>query len=414
MPPEAPDTIGTMTNPEPASGPVDVVPVSADPERAIRAGVVGGLAYVLVGWRALLVPSLIRFVAPTFGQTDAGLGTYYLVTALAYGVGAVSAGRVIRRFSPRRTLPAAALLMAGGLVVQGFTGAWIVFAACGIVVSIGASSADVGLQALFLDLFPHARGRALNLLHVAYGVGALMAPLLLASLVGLGIPWQWLLTGSGIAVALAAVGMAATVPKNPGATQTPGGHGTVEATGRSRRLPLFLLALAVSVVCYVAAESGVSDWLVRYLEALPIAQASLALTLFWTGIAGGRLIFARIGNRLDPQASASGLALAGGGLLAVAFLVPVGDATPLLFGTVGLAFGPIFPLVVVAAGARMPGESATVTGTLVFAAVIGAVLYPPAIGFLSGTIGLQAAMFGTALLAVGCGVMAWTARGMRA
>ena len=61
--------------------------------------------------------------------------------------------------------------------------------------------------------------------------------------------------------------------------------GTAEAAVATRRLPLFLLVMAVSIVCYVAAEAGVSDWLVRYLEALPITQASLALTLFWAGIA---------------------------------------------------------------------------------------------------------------------------------
>ena len=132
--------------------------------------------------------------------------------------------------------------------------------------------------------------------------------------------------------------------------------------------------MAVSISCYVAAEAGVSDWLVRYLEALPITQASLALTLFWAGIAVGRLVFARIGNWLDPQRSAAILAVAGGALLTVALMLPVSPASPLLFGAVGLAFGPIFPLMVAAAGARMPGESATVTGTLVFAAVVGAVI----------------------------------------
>ncbi len=386
------------------------VAVGPEPGRAFRAGLVAWAAYLLVGWRALLVPSLIRLVAPAFGQDDAGMGTYYLVTALAYGIGALLGGRFIRRFGARVILPAAALLMAAGLIVQGSTDAWLVFALCGILVGIGASSADVGIQALFLDLFPHVRGRALNLLHVAYGAGALAAPVLLAVLVSVGVPWQWLMTGSGIAVGIAAVGMGLTIPANPAAVLPASDDAAVEAAVRTRRLPLFLLVMAVSIACYVAAEGGISDWLVRYLAALPIAQASLALTLFWGGITVGRLVFARVGNRLDAQRSASVLAAAGGVVLAIAILVPVSAVTPLLFGVVGLAFGPIFPLMVVAAGARMPGESATVTGTLVFSAVIGAVAYPPAIGFMSEVVGLQAAMFGTALLVVACGAAAWAAR----
>jgi fucose permease len=383
----------------------------------MRAGLVAGLAYTLVGWRALLVPSLILFVAPAFGQADAGMGAYYLATALAYGLGALLGGRFIRRFGARLILPSAAALMAAGLLIQGFTGAWVVFALAGVFTSIGASSTDVGIQALVLDLFPHARSRALNLLHVTYGVGALMAPLLLAALVAAGVPWQWLMTGSGIAMAVAGVGLALTVPPDPvlhvpvPAAEAAGG---VETEVRTRRLPLFLLVMAVSITCYVAAEAGVSDWLVRYLAALPLAQASLALTLFWGGIAVGRLVFARIGNRLEPQRSAAALAVVGGALLTVALVVPISPVSPLLFGSVGLAFGPIFPLIVAAAGARMPGESATVTGTLVFAAVVGAVVYPPAIGFLSGVVGLHAAMMGTAVLAFACGAAAWAAIRVRA
>ena len=154
-------------------------------------------------------------MAPAFGQADAGMGAYYLATALAYGVGALFGGRFIRRFGAHLILPSAAALMAAGLLIQGFTGAWVVFALAGVFTSIGASSTDVGIQALVLDLFPYSRGRALNLLHVAYGVGALMAPLLLAALVALGVPWQWLMTGSGVAMAVAAVGLALTVPPDP-------------------------------------------------------------------------------------------------------------------------------------------------------------------------------------------------------
>jgi len=40
---------------------------------------------------------------------------------------------------------------------------------------------------------------------------------------------------------------------------------------------------------------------------------------------------------------------------------------------------------------------------------VGAVVYPPAIGFLSDVIGLHAAMMGTAVLAFACGVTAWIA-----
>jgi fucose permease len=407
----SPDTIEGMTAPLPASG-TDVAEAAeaADrvPAHALRAGLVAGAAYALIGWRGLLVPSLILLVEPTFDQTDAGLGAYFLATALAYAAGSLFGGRLIRVRGARLILPSAALLMAAGLLAQGFTGTWLVFALAGIVVSVGASTADVGINALVLDLFPHARGRALNLLHVAYGVGALSAPLLIAFVIGAGVPWSWVMTGTGVAVLIAAAALALTLPSTPVMIEPARDREGVD-TG-ARRLPRFLLVLAVATGCYVAAEAGVSDWLVRYLHTLPFTLASTALTLFWGGIAAGRLVFARIGNRLEPQATASGLAIAGAVLLAVAVLVPVSPVSPILFGAVGLAFGPIFPLIVAAAGGRMPGRSATVTGTLIFAAVVGAVIYPPAIGFMSVTVGLQVALGGAAVLAFVSGIAAWAAR----
>jgi fucose permease len=386
------------------------VPDPAADRRALRAGMVAWAAYALVGWRGLLVPSLILLVEPAFGQTDAGMGGYFLATALAYALGSLFGGRIIRAAGARVVLPSAALLMAAGLFAQGFTGTWLVFVLAGIVVSVGASTADVGINALVLDLFPHGRGRALNLLHVAYGAGALTAPLLLAFLVGVGVPWPMLMVGTGVAVLVAAAALAGTVSSDPVRIEPARDHDAAASAAGTRRLPRFLLVLAVAIAFYVAAEAGISDWLVRYLSALPFSLASAALTLFWGGIAVSRLVFARIGNRMEPLTTASWLAIAGAILLAVALVVPVSPISPVLFGAVGLAFGPIFPLVVAAAGARMPGRSATVTGTLIFAAVVGAVIYPPAVGFMSVTVGLQVAMAGAAGLAFACGAIAWIAR----
>jgi hypothetical protein len=51
-----------------------------------------------------------------------------------------------------------------------------------------------------------------------------------------------------------------------------------------------------------------------------------------------------------------------------------------------------------------------VTTTLTFAAVVGAILYPPAMGFMSVTVGLQVAMLGTVGLLAACGAVAFVAR----
>jgi fucose permease len=69
-----------------------------------------------------------------------------------------------------------------------------------------------------------------------------------------------------------------------------------------------------------------------------------------------------------------------------------------LFTLAGVASGPVFPMIIALGGERFPERSAAVGGTLVGFAVVGSTVYPPAIGFLSVTIGLTIAMAGNALL----------------
>ncbi len=55
-------------------------------------------------------------------------------------------------------------------------------------------------------------------------------------------------------------------------------------------------------------------------------------------------------------------------------------------------------MIVALGGERYPARSAAVGGTLVGFAVVGSIIYPPAIGFLSVTVGLPIAMAGNALM----------------
>ena len=59
-------------------------------------------------------------------------------------------------------------------------------------------------------------------------------------------------------------------------------------------------------------------------------------------------------------------------------------------------------MIVAIGGDRYPQRSAAVGGSLAGMAVIGSTIYPPAMGFLSVTVGLTVAMFGNALLALAC------------
>jgi FHS family glucose/mannose:H+ symporter-like MFS transporter len=166
------------------------------------------------------------------------------------------------------------------------------------------------------------------------------------------------------------------------------------------RWPLIVLELAIA--CYVASEIGVSNWLIRFLEDVPLSTATTSLSLFWGGLALGRLISARYSDRFDHLRYATVSALAAGVATIAAVVVPSTETSIALFALVGFASGPIFPLIIAIGGERHPGRSAAVSGFLTSAAVIGGLIYPPVMGFLSVNVGLAVAMVGAGLLGVAC------------
>jgi MFS transporter, FHS family, glucose/mannose:H+ symporter len=364
--------------------------------RSRAAAVAGCLGFLLLGWAGLLIPSLVRSVEHDFGQTDAGMGLFYLVNAVAYGTGVLGGTLLTQRLGRRPVLAGGVGLAAVGLLILATAGSWPIFLAGVIPFGVGCGTLDGAGNGLILDLFPAARGRALNLLHFCFSAGALACPAIVGRAVEAGVPWRDLLIGTAL-VALPIAGLFARAAM-PSGRHVPGAG----APARAGRLLLdrVLLVLGIAIACYVASEVGVSNWLVRFLEAAPLEVATTALTLYWAGLTVGRLASARIGDRFDHTAFATTASAATGILILLAVLAPSIGLSMALLAAAGIASGPIFPLIVAIGGDRYPDRSAAVGGYIAGAAVVGGISYPPVMGFLSVTVGLPAAMAGTGALAL--------------
>lgn len=370
--------------------------------RPAAAGVLGCVAFLLIGWSGLLVPSLIRSVKETFAQSDAGIGLFYFLFAIGWGTGAFGGGMVVERLGRRTVLTLAASLVALGLVGLGIAPTWEVFLVAGLPAALGAGAIDGGGNALILDLYESGRGRALNLLHVFFSIGALAAPVTIGWLVEGGVGWGAILVGTGLAAVPVAM-LFALVAMPSGRRPPPHSSGAADLSSPRSRLPRLaapLLLMAVAIACYVASEVGVSNWLVRFLEPAPLSTATFALSLYWAGIAVGRILSSQLADRFDHLSftvtCVAGLAV----VLLGAILVPSLPVSLGLFALAGVLSGPIFPMIIAVGGERYRDRSAAVSGFLTGTAVTGSILYPPIMGLLSVTVGLTIAMIGNAVLAL--------------
>ena len=365
------------------------------------AALLGCAGMVTVGFSSLLLPSMVRSIEATFGQTDAGIGTWFLVNSLAYATGSFGGGFLTERLGRHVVLSVAVLLLVVGLGMLGTVPSWALVLLAAVPLGFGGGAIDGGANGLFLDLYPASRGRALNLLHLCFGLGALASPLLAGRLVEAGVPWQAVFLGT--AVVAIPVGLLLAVVEMPS-----GRHERVAGAARARlTLAWPMVGLAMAIACYVGAELGVSNWLVRFLDQASVGLATSALSLFWGALALGRLASARWSDRFDHARFAAVAAFGSAAALVAAIGIPSLELSILLFAVAGFAFGPVYPLIMAVAGDRYPTRSAGVSGFLSGCAVVGSVLYPPLMGFMSVTIGLAAAMSGAAVLAFTAGIVLW-------
>jgi fucose permease len=391
--------------------------------RPAAVGILGCAALLFIGWTGLLVPSLIRSVKDAFDQSDAGIGIFYFLYAVAYASGSLGGGLATERLGRRTVLGFAVSIHGLGLVALGLGPSWAVFLLAALPSGLGAGAIDGGVNGLFLDRFRSGRGRAMNLLHLFFSIGALAAPLAVGVLVDGGVGWQGIFVATGLtaiplAILFGSVEMPAgrritAAPAAPMATDvvspTDGVAAATDAirpTGRAAaargRLAAPLILLGLAIGCYVASEVGVSSWLVRFLEPAPLTTATTALSLFWAGLAVGRLVSAQLADRFDhlrfATVSSAGIAIA----LVGAIFVPSLPVSIALFAVTGFASGPVFPMIIAIGGERYPDRSAAVSGFLTGSAVAGSVIYPPVMGFLSVTVGLSVAMVGNVILGLAC------------
>ncbi len=353
--------------------------------------------FVLLGMNGVLISSLIRSLERDFHQSDAAFGVLYLLGSLLFGAGAFSGGFLTERFGRKIVLGMGAAIAVGGLLIMATTSLWPLFLAASGVSAWGTAVLDAGINALALDLYRSERGAALNLLHLFFGVGALISPFLVGSAVSAGLGWRLTVLASAALFALLSLAFAVlSMPSGRHDRDAPTVDDRAEG-GQGTFAPFLWLAFAIAL--YVAAEVGVSNWLVRLLAAQPLIAATATLSLFWGGLAFGRLLSFWLAERFNYVHFTIACMLLASAALAGAVLAPW-PVDAMLFTLTGLLYGPIYPMIMALGGHLYPQRLAALSGSLTTAAQVGSVVYPPLMGLMASRVGLSAGMMGAALLGV--------------
>lgn len=231
---------------------------------------------------------------------------------------------------------------------------------------------------------------ALNLVNVAWGVGAMTWPLVVTA--ALAVDARVATT----ALAAAALVMSALWASGrfAAATASHAAHQSALSANPSRRVSNGGL-YGVLILLYVGSETAVSGWASEFARRMPAGGGlwTYAATAFWAAQTTGRLLAPlSIRNFGEGRLLGAGIAIGGLATLGLASLAATTAHVIGLTAAVGFALAPVFPLL----WARVIREVAPVqpaaVGPLFAAGGVGGAVLPWLVGFVSSAYGLGAGL----------------------
>ncbi len=336
-----------------------------------------------VGLLGPTLPSLADQTQTRVGQ----LGALFLAGAFGGLLGTLLGSRVFDRVRGHPALGIAQLIAAALIALYPLlTSVWLL-----VIAVIGKGIADgfinTGTNTLLVWTHKDKSSPYMNGLHFCFGLGAFLAPFLVAQLLVISGGYRWAYWALAALGGLAGLGML-TLKRNPQHAQA---APTVKETSHTN-YPLVFAAM-LFLFFYVGAEIAFAGWIYTYAFTLDLADATMAAYLtsgFWLSFTIGRLISIPLATRLAPQRMIAA-ALAGCLIiLLAALLLPMTSSLVWIMAlALGICMAPIWP-----SGYTLAGQSvrltARVSGIILLGDSLGFMVLPWLVGQVLQGIGPQA------------------------
>ncbi len=367
--------------------------------RKLRIAAAYYATFVLLGLMLTSIgPSLDALRAQSGSSTEA-IALLFTANSLGYIAGSLLAGRLYARIAGHRVMPAALVILAVLTLTLPLLGSLgLLMLAFGLI-GIPLGVMDVGGNTLLVWLYRADVPPYMNALHLSFGVGAFIGPLVFdrfAVATGNAATTFWLFAALMIPVAVWLARLPS--PDSPGDA-----HAILGAQSVLRRFAWLAGLIAVFFFMHMGAELAFGGWIYTYADEATGSDTTARVinSAFWGGLVIGRLVAIPLAMRLSPRAMLK-LDLIGA-VSSLALLIVLPESTPALWiGTIGFGFS-IASMIASSfnlAERRMPITS-QVSSTFVVGGSLGAMTLPWLVGQLIEPYGPLSVMYvtGAAMLA---------------
>jgi len=345
------------------------------------------LAFILLGLTmAAEGPTLLKLAEHTSSTLDQ-ISLLFFFGSLGYLVGSYISGRIYDRVSGHQFM-SGVIIMLGVLIifVPLATSLWTLLVVV-LVLGLVKGALDVGCNTLLLWVHNETVGPFMNGLHSFFGLGAFIAPLIVARVISATGDVHWVFWSFAI-LAFPIAAWIWNLP-SPASRAVPAHH---ENT-RFPFLPVLIMVLCFAL--YVGSEVGYGAWIYTYAVKLNFGTEVTAAYLtaaFWGSFTLARLFGVWVSTRAKPITIL--IMDFAGCLISIGFILLFRDSVTILWiGTVlvGLAQASIFPTLLTLAEERMH-VTGTITGWFLVGAGMGGMVLPWLIGQAFVRIGAGAMM----------------------
>jgi len=311
----------------------------------------------------------------------------FAARALGYLIGSLVSGRLYDRAPGHWVMGVALICMAVMLALAPVMPILGLLTVVMLILGMSEGGVDVGGNTLLVWVHRGQVGPFMNGLHFFFGVGAFLAPLIIAQAILMSGDVTWAYWALAVLALPAAVG-ALRLPSPPHQSSVPASRtGSVSAS--------LIILIVLFFFLYVGAEASFGGWIFTYTITLGLSSQAAAAYLtsaFWGALTVGRLLAIPMATRMRPRSIL--LIDLIGCLISVGFiLLWPGSLTAVWLGALGtgLAMASVFPTTISLAESRM-NITGQVTSWFFVGASLGGMTVPWTIGQLFESIGPRVTM----------------------
>ncbi|MBD5646947.1 MAG: MFS transporter [Desulfovibrio sp.] len=349
---------------------------------------VPGLAYGIFTSRLPAIKAMVQ-------ATDGEIGILLLVFGAASFTGLLSSRLALQRWGLRTLIRATAILLSIFMSLLGLAGNYAMLLLMAFFGGVCSGLCEVAMNAQGMLIEQKYKKLCMASLHASFSLGGLTGSLSGALFAFLELsPGINFIVISGCYILLSPIAFRSLENSAPESQRK-------SATAK-RRSPAFIyLCGLMSMLCYVS-EGSVGEWgsiLLHSVKGAPQDQAALVFGCFCLTM----VIFRFTGDRLRYAFGDLILVCGGGALGAICMAVILLSPSPLVcliaYSVMGMGFAPIVPILFSRAGKYPDVSPSVASSTMSILSYTGLLVFPPFLGFLGDSIGLDRALW---LIAAAC------------